>query len=207
MGCCGRPDPKPPEPKPLPAPTLQEQLLAKWTPTIRQSDHIKTWTGDGELAYIMEQATKASFAVEIGTYLGKSAKCMLDANPNLHLWCVDPGIVDFISETACYFMRDEIAQGRCEVIKKYSQEAAPMLEHMRGKLDLVFIDGNHAFDYVYLDLKLWVPLVRSGGIVCGHDWEAPPSYPKKNDVARAVEFVLFDKVTEPVPRIWQHIKP
>lgn len=181
---------------------LVDELMAKWIPTIRQSDHIKSWTGDGELAYIMEEATKAKTCVEIGTYLGKSAKCLLDANPSLHLWYVDPGLVDFIFETSQYFLREEIAQGRCEGIKKYTPEAAAMLEHMRGKLDMVWIDGGHDFNAVYTDIKYWAPLLKVGGLMCGHDYEAPPRYPQKNDVARAVEHCLMSWFSEPVPRVW-----
>lgn len=181
----------------------QRGLMAKWIQLIRKSDHIKTWTGDGELAYIMEEATKANLIIEIGTWLGRSAKVMLDANPNTLLTCVDPGIVDFIFETAAYFLKDQIVSGHCSMIKKYSHEAAVDLSHLLGKIDMVWIDGNHAFEYVYQDLKTWIPFVRPGGLICGHDYETNP----KNGVARAVEFVIMEPVMEPVPRVWAYRKP
>jgi predicted O-methyltransferase YrrM len=185
---------------------MQETLMAKWLPHIHNSDHIFTWTGTGELAYIAEEATKALFAVEVGTYLGRSAKVMLDASPMLHLWCVDPGLVDGIHETSRYFMREEIAAGRCELIRKYTPEAAGMLEHMRGKLDMVWIDGAHDFGNVVQDIKAWGPLLKVGGLLCGHDYEAPPRYPQKNDVAKAVEHCLMNWFSEPVPRVWAFTK-
>ena len=39
-----------------------------------------------------------------------------------------------------------------------------------GSLDFVYIDGGHDFDNVMLDLILWSPKVRSGGVVSGHDY-------------------------------------
>jgi len=36
-------------------------------------------------------------------------------------------------------------------------------------LDVVFIDGDHSYDYVLADLSIWTPKVRSGGVVLLHD--------------------------------------
>jgi hypothetical protein len=35
----------------------------------------------------------------------------------------------------------------------------------------VYIDANHDFDSVMMDLILWSRKVRSGGIVAGHDYD------------------------------------
>ena len=37
-------------------------------------------------------------------------------------------------------------------------------------LDFVFIDGDHTFNNVMLDILLWTPKVRKGGIISGHDY-------------------------------------
>lgn len=49
-----------------------------------------------------------------------------------------------------------------------------MLERARaalagGKLDYLFIDGDHTYDGVKKDFELYAPLVRKGGIVAFHD--------------------------------------
>jgi len=46
------------------------------------------------------------------------------------------------------------------------------------KFDLIFIDGNHEFDYVLDDLTNFFPLVAKNGILCGDDFHARS---KKND--------------------------
>jgi hypothetical protein len=41
-----------------------------------------------------------------------------------------------------------------------------------GYFDLVFIDANHSYDSVKEDIFLWKPLVKSGGLLVGHDYES-----------------------------------
>jgi len=36
-------------------------------------------------------------------------------------------------------------------------------------LDLAFIDAAHSYEYVSIDIPGWLPKVRKGGILCGHD--------------------------------------
>jgi len=43
-------------------------------------------------------------------------------------------------------------------------------------LDLLFIDGDHSYEQVMLDLEDWVPKVKQGGMVLCHDADAP-SFP------------------------------
>jgi len=40
-----------------------------------------------------------------------------------------------------------------------------------ASLDLVFIDGDHSYEQTLRDIRNWLPKVRPGGILCGHDCE------------------------------------
>lgn len=45
------------------------------------------------------------------------------------------------------------------------------LEHFPDRsLDFVYIDGNHSFGYVAMDLMKWCRKVKKGGIIAGHDY-------------------------------------
>ena len=75
-------------------------------------------------------------------------------------------------------------------------------------LDFVFIDANHAFDYVMQDLIEWTKKVRIGGIVSGDDYypfkkgdqsfagvvEAVDSYRKAHDIP--VNFTKPGEITD-----------
>ena len=54
------------------------------------------------------------------------------------------------------------------LIRKSSLDAASDFED--GSLDFVYIDANHAFEYVVADIAAWTPKVRDGGVVSGHDY-------------------------------------
>lgn len=54
------------------------------------------------------------------------------------------------------------------MIRATSEVAADMFD--RESLDFVYIDANHAYDFVVQDIKLWYPKIKSGGYLCGHDY-------------------------------------
>lgn len=114
---------------------------------------------------------------EIGTERGLFAKRICVSAPNLKLYCIDPwqayrGYREHVSqpkldefyETA----RERLAPYDCELVRKFSVDAAR--DFKDGSLDFVYIDGNHSLLHVVQDLWYWVPKVRSGGIVAGHDF-------------------------------------
>jgi len=51
-------------------------------------------------------------------------------------------------------------------IKKYSNEA---IKDIPSQIDFIYIDGNHAYDYVKKDMKLFFPKIKKGGLFAGHD--------------------------------------
>jgi len=73
-------------------------------------------------------------------------------------------------------MQDEALQLAHEKLDRYNPQfiRAPSFEAAKqvpdGSLDFVYIDADHAFDFVMIDLVAWSPKVRVGGIVSGHDY-------------------------------------
>lgn len=50
-----------------------------------------------------------------------------------------------------------------------------MFDHSpwRGKCDLIFVDGSHAYSYVVSDTKKALEMVAPGGVVIWHDYQGP----------------------------------
>ena len=89
------------------------------------------------------------------------------------------------------------------VIKLPSLEAAPLF--MDGYFDLVYIDGDHSYDAVIADIKAWMPKVRNGGILCGHDYRGLVNSGETTDcqnVILAVDDFFGDKKTLLPYTIW-----
>lgn len=40
-----------------------------------------------------------------------------------------------------------------------------------GSIDFVFIDADHTFDAVVADIRAWLPKIRPGGCLAGHDFD------------------------------------
>ena len=56
-------------------------------------------------------------------------------------------------------------------------------------LDFVFIDGDHSYEGCALDIKLWWPKLKPGGLLSGHDYVDEKNY----GVQRAVNEFVGDR--------------
>jgi len=115
---------------------------------------------------------------EIGVWAGEYSEYLCQGMPGLDLTCVDPWVAyqDYsdhrnrahIAQTHAEAMA-RLAPYRCRIIRAFSVDAAPQVPD--GSLDFCYIDANHGFEYVVADLAAWLPKVRSGGVICGHDYK------------------------------------
>lgn len=56
----------------------------------------------------------------------------------------------------------------CHLMKMTSMEALKYFDDR--SLDFVYIDGNHSFGHVAMDLMKWCRKVKKGGVIAGHDY-------------------------------------
>jgi lipopolysaccharide biosynthesis glycosyltransferase len=65
------------------------------------------------------------------------------------------------------------------MVRATSEIAADMFQD--ESLDFIFIDANHAYDFVVEDISLWFPKLKKGGVFSGHDyinmdWYSDPNF-------------------------------
>ncbi len=58
--------------------------------------------------------------------------------------------------------------GRAIPVRKFSAMAA--MSFRDNFFCFVYIDANHKYDFIKMDLELWYPKCASGGIFAGHDY-------------------------------------
>lgn len=56
---------------------------------------------------------------------------------------------------------------RAEILRAFSHEAVDRVE---DELDVVYLDGNHQYEYVLNDLNAWYPKLKEGGLLMGDDF-------------------------------------
>jgi MMP 1-O-methyltransferase len=140
--------------------------------------------------------------VEIGSFKGKSTACMATAlklkNINDRIVAVDPHINTgdnlivpiYKEESSFEAFTKNISNldltGKVQPIKKMSKDAVVGWDQ---PIKLLFIDGSHKYEDVLLDLQLWEPWVRTGGIIVMHDTK-PKKY--NEGVRKAMNEYLAD---------------
>lgn len=127
-----------------------------------------------ELAWLAEHASLCSRILELGTYRGRSACAMLD-NSKAQLWCVDNfcGPAGAVVTRADYdICRDNLKPhlNRVHFLVEDTVTACGLLGKSAKPFDMVFIDASHDYESVRADIVAALPLVRAGGLLCGHDY-------------------------------------
>jgi hypothetical protein len=101
----------------------------------------------------------------------------LDENTNRHYYrdeydkVVYPFFLKNIEETGCSDI--------CNVLKGKTEDMVHLIQDK--SLDICFIDADHSYEAVVKDIELYLPKVKDGGILCGHDYDG-----EHPDVIRAV---------------------
>jgi len=144
------------------------------------------------LCDLIERFSPNGIGVELGINRGLTSEKILTTTSTKILYMIDPWIWCYDKNQGLYstkhnpdddyeYVLNHFSQKfpkKHILIRKKSEEA---VNDIQEKLDFIFIDGNHTYNYVMKDLELWMPKIKSEGLVVGHDW-----WKKFPDVERAV---------------------
>lgn len=139
-------------------------------------------------------------AVEIGCYAGEGTVIL--ANHFGEVTAVDPWINGYDGGDVASFQAP-----MKWVFKAWQQRTQPFanIRHARmtsqnavtqfddASLDFVYVDGDHRYEAVKDDLTLYLPKLRKGGVMAGHDLSFNSVQLALKDVfGGATEFTVFD---------------
>jgi predicted O-methyltransferase YrrM len=121
--------------------------------------------------------------VEIGSWLGNGSTQVLleeiSVVEGVRLLCVDtwtgnPGVTRHSEIVDHYdvlgtFRRNTAFSNHLDIMVASSLSAAAIVADKT--FDLIFLDADHRYCAVKADIEAWLPKVKPGGTLCGHDCE------------------------------------
>lgn len=148
---------------------------------------------------MVNQYPEHSHFVEVGVWKGKSACYMaveiINSGKSIRFDCVDNWDLvedqtdidpaEYVDLYDSFIFNIEPVRHVINPVKMLSQDACKIYENR--SLDFVFIDAAHDYENVKKDILAWLPKLKVGGTLAGHD------YTYSENVKRAVD-EIFDSV-------------
>jgi hypothetical protein len=151
----------------------------------QQSQFGEDWFTYPELyKQMVQRFPSGSTFVEIGSWKGKSTSFMcveiINSGKQIDFYCIDTfeGSIEHQNNPELPMLYDifksnmKPVEGYYKDLKMTSMKAVNRFEN--GSLDFVFIDGSHEYQDIKNDINAWLPKVKKGGVLAGHDYYLPP---------------------------------
>lgn len=133
-----------------------------------------------ELDWLALAASQCESIIEVGSWLGRSTRALAD-NCNGVVMAVDTweGSKEHQEELTGKdknYLYDKFLENMKDtkaLVYPYRGLSVEVAKNFPKQVDMVFLDASHDYDNVIADINAWLPLVKQGGILCGHDYAAP----------------------------------
>ena len=160
------------------------------------ANRIPGWFSTADMLFmfhLIKQFNTPINFLEIGSYRGKSTSVILTTLPkNSTLVCVDSFADNFehdvnnkiIGPMTGEELYNYFKTNTSTVIETYERQDITFVDYKSDSVefckmnkdtynkffDVIFIDGGHTYEQVKKDLIASLPLLKDGGIICGHDF-------------------------------------
>lgn len=155
-----------------------------------------TWRPRPMIEFVRKNLGDPLTGVEIGVRQGKNAEGILKTLSIRKLYLIDP--YEPYIEVNGELIDPRNALQKCkerlskfgEKVKFIIKKSSEAVNEIPDDLDFVYIDGNHAYEFVKKDIELYYPKIKTGGVLGGHDFT-----PSTKGVFKAVmEFVTDNEL-------------
>jgi predicted O-methyltransferase YrrM len=169
--------------------TNDRLALARATAAERYPLSIPAVEGEALWRHVAQE--KAQTTLEVGLAYGVSALYICDAllaaggNRPRHL-AMDPFQSTRFDDAGLELLANAGLSQMVDFRPQRSELVLPALLAEGRQFDFAFVDGNHRFDWVYVDLVFVGRLVKPGGVIFVDDYQLPA-------IAKAVSFFLGNR--------------
>lgn len=147
---------------------------------------VYAYEGEAIREWVLREGATQTIEIGLGYGISTLHICeglLRNADPTARHVAIDPYQATRFGDCGLQFLEEAGVAELVEHHARESQIALPRFLEEARSFHLAFVDGNHRFDGVFLDLVFLGRLVRAGGIVFVDDYQLP-------SVAHAVSFFL-----------------
>jgi predicted O-methyltransferase YrrM len=185
---------------------VEGSMIAKSDGSTRDVRSVSIPAGEGEALAQWVLREKAKSTIEIGLAYGVSTlhicRALLESGDREARHVVlDPFQAGF-ANCGLQVLEDAGVRSLVEFHAQMSQIALPMFLKQQRRFDFAFVDGNHRFDSVFVDLFYLGRLLRTGGVIFVDDYQLPGTRRAVSFYAKNLNWRVEEQSTEDENHHW-----
>jgi len=139
---------------------------------------------------LIEHLPQGITMAEVGTYAGESAEIFLKSGKINKIYCIDLWHIEDWAEAEKPV--DDLAKKYPQIIKIKESSTKAVTHFEDSSLDFCYIDANHYYEPCKADITNYLPKIKKGGWIGGHDYKMDSVKRAVNEILGEPDFVFID---------------